>query len=84
MFQDEYEDMLSRRNKLQKTLEAEYKRKGEACEQSPDSRHDNFDFEDADRTIRMLAPRVASMDSILKRSKILLLTILKTSEKIHI
>lgn len=64
-FQDEYEVFNSSYQELEASLAKEFARKGEACDQTANSWHDNFDYEDAERNIRMLAPRVQQMKKIL-------------------
>jgi hypothetical protein len=72
LFEDEYQVLISQYKKLEQSLQQEYARKGEAAGQTGNSRHDNFDYEDAERTIRILTPRVAQLQGIIKGTSVVL------------
>lgn len=76
--EDEYVVLIEKRKTLEDQLQKEYERKWEATEQTANSRHDNFDYEDAERNIGMLSPRVMQIRDIVHNAQIFILESIKS------
>lgn len=77
--EDEYTVLIEKRKRLEDQLQKEYERKWEATEQTANSRHDNFDYEDAERNIGMLSPRVMQIRDIVHHAQIFILESIKSN-----
>ena len=75
--EDEYTALMQKKKELEDQLQTEYTRKWEATEQTANSWHDNFDYEDAERNIGMVSPRVRQIRDIIHNAQILMLNTIK-------
>jgi transcription elongation GreA/GreB family factor len=75
--EDEYTALIQKKKELEKQLQTEYARKWEAADQTANCWHDNFDYEDAERNIRMVSPRVRQIRDIIHNAQILILNAIK-------
>lgn len=77
ILKDEYTLLIEKKKILETQLQKEYARKWEAAEQTANCRHDNFDYEDAERNIGMISPRVKQIKDIVHNAQIFILDTLK-------
>jgi len=81
ILKDEYEHLLQQRMTLQKEYVAQSQRKRESCEQWAETRHDNADYEEAERQQNFIWERIASLQKTIQNVKILLYDELQNTEK---
>lgn len=77
ILEDEYPLLIQKKKTWEEQLQREYERKWEATEQTANCRHDNFDYEDAERNIGILSPRVKQIREIVHNAQIFILDTLK-------
>jgi transcription elongation GreA/GreB family factor len=78
VLEDEYEYLLSQKNKREEAFREQSRRKKESAEQSSETRHDNYDFEDAERQQQMISGKIQEMNRLINQAKILCMTALTT------
>lgn len=81
ILQDEYEHLLEQRRKLQQEYRIQSQRKRESCEQWAETRHDNADYEEAERQQNLISTRISSLQSVIDNTKIILYDTLQNTEK---
>jgi uncharacterized protein YxjI len=65
IFRDEFEVHLKREEDLMAELKKQTDRRSISCQQSSETWHDNFDFEDSNREIEMISKRLSKMQDFL-------------------
>ena len=73
VLQDEHENLLSKKNELEKQYKEQSKRKREACEQWAETCHDNADYEDAEYQQNLLWKRISDLSWVIQNTKILVI-----------
>lgn len=81
ILQDEYEYLLQKKHVLEKAFHEQSKRKRESCEQWAETRHDNADYEDAERQQNMIGKRITDLQHTIASTKITLYNSLQNTEK---
>lgn len=71
LLKDEYSMLIAKKRALEDQYKEEWQRKATSCDQSSETWHDNFDFEDATRVQEMIASRIAQVNQILKSIEII-------------
>jgi len=67
---DEMTQIEKRRKELYEKYESEAKRKAEACQQSSETWHDNFEFEDARRNLTTISNQIKEVETIFSNLEI--------------
>lgn len=78
VLEDEYHHLLQQRKQREQAFKVQSLRKKESAEQSAETRHDNFDFEDAERQQDMIGGKLREIDALIHRVKILCLDTLQS------
>jgi transcription elongation GreA/GreB family factor len=84
VLQDEYEYLIEQKAVLEKAFKEQSTRKRESAEQWAETRHDNFDFEDAERQQQLINGRIALVNQQLQTAKIISQLFENTEKKIYI
>jgi hypothetical protein len=80
MFSDEFEEYQNHLNTIRTQMKEQQKRLGEAHQQDPNARHDNFDFEDARREVSRLNNLYANQRKIIDNVRIITFDVLNTQD----
>ncbi len=84
ILQDEYDNLIQQKKKLEMAYHEQSRRKRESCEQWAETRHDNADFEDAEYQQQLIASRISNLNSVMRSTKIFLAETLSNNEHISI
>jgi transcription elongation GreA/GreB family factor len=84
VLQDEYNHLLAQKEKLEQEFKIQSQRKKESAEQSAETRHDNFDFEDAERQQNLINGRIRTVNQQINTAKIITSTLENNEKKIYI
>lgn len=71
ILEDEHSFFVQKYEKLINSYKEQSLLKAEACNQSSETRHDNFAFEDAQRTQNMISTQISLLKDILQHSEII-------------
>lgn len=80
VLEDEYRNLLDKKNELCDLLNAQYKRMWESCDAWWDTWHDNFDFEDANLQARYLSTRIREINKVINNCRIVMMDVMSSQE----
>jgi len=71
VLQDEYQHLIEQKQYREQEYKAQSLRKRESAEQGAETRHDNFDFEDAERQQEMIGNKIRTLTTTMQLVKIM-------------